>query len=353
MMLDFALLIEDKYIETFIRWESRTLRAAVFSEPDKPLLIKDVEKPSIGPDEMLLQVSYCGVCGTDIHASREGPFKAPKGTVFGHEFVGRIVEIGIDLKNSNFSIGDRVTSLPFIGSKTIGLGAITGAYSQFVKVGHDLVVKIPDQMTDIEAVLVEPLAVGLHATKMAGQISEKNILIIGAGPIGLACAIWCNFFGARSVVISERSPTRIEKAKELGFHDVIDPSTNTVEAFMIATGGEPEIQFDCVGAPGIMQECIERAPKKGLVMGIGVCDQPDTITPLIAFSKELRIQWAVAYEKADFEFTIGMIKSKRINATKMVTNIISLEELPNIFQQLQNPSEQCKVLIDLSKNSSQ
>ena len=94
-------------------------------------------------------------------------------------------------------------------------------------------------------------SVGLHATKMAGQISEKNILIVGAGPIGLACAIWCNFFGARSVVISERSATRIEKAKELGFHNIVNPDEDVAEAFMEIVGNGPEIQFDCVGAPGI------------------------------------------------------------------------------------------------------
>ncbi len=325
------------------------MRAAVFTDPDKPLVIKDVEKPSVKSDEMLLQVLYCGICGTDIHASKDGPFKAPQNTIFGHEFVGSIVEIGNDLETSDFSVGDRVTSLPFIGDKTIGLVDICGAYSQFVKVGHELVVKIPDQLSDIEAVLVEPLSVGLHATKMAGQISEKNILIVGAGPIGLACAIWCNFFGARSVVISERSATRIEKAKDLGFHDIVNPDKDVAKAFVDIVGDEPAIQFDCVGAPGIFQECIERAPKNGLIMGVGVCEYPDTFTPLVAFSKELRIQWAAAYEKADFEFTIDMIRSKRINATQMVTDVISLEELPGVFQELHDPNKHCKVLIDLSK----
>ena len=73
---------------------------------------------------------------------------------------------------------------------------------------------------------------------------------------------------------------------------------------MEIVGNGPEILFDCVGAPGIFQDCIERAPKNGLIMGVGVCEYPDTFTPLVAFSKELRIQWAAAYEKADFEFTI-------------------------------------------------
>ena len=101
------------------------MRAAVFSGPGVPLTIEQIDKPKIADDEMLVRVAHCGICGTDIHASREGPFMAPPNTVFGHEFLGEIVEIGSQLTEGKFSIGDRVTSLPFIGDKTIGLGDIT------------------------------------------------------------------------------------------------------------------------------------------------------------------------------------------------------------------------------------
>ena len=137
------------------------MKAAVFEGPGRPLAIKEVPTPKIGDAEMLVKVRRCGICGTDIHASREGPFMAPQETVFGHEFVGDIVEVGAAVPREKFAPGDRVTSLPFIGEKTIGLGEISGAYSEYVKVGHELVLKIPESLDDDHAALIEPLAVGL------------------------------------------------------------------------------------------------------------------------------------------------------------------------------------------------
>ena len=183
---------------------------------------------------------------------------------------------------------------------------------------------------------------------MAGDIAEKNILIIGAGPIGLSCAIWCRFFGARAVIISEMSPARIEMAQKLGFTKFVDPSADVGVQFAKLSGREPEIQFECVGAPGLLQQCIERAPKFGTVMAIGVCDHPDTIIPLVALTKEVTLRWAVAYEKTDFEFTIDMMAAGRIDASAMVTHDLTLDEQPDIFEALRNPTDQCKVLIDLS-----
>ncbi len=325
------------------------MRAAVFLGPGTPLSIQDIDKPQIAEDELLVRVSHCGICGTDIHASREGPFMAPPNTVFGHEFSGEIVEVGGALKEGSFGVGDRVTSLPFIKDQTIGLGAATGAYAEYVKVDPASVVQIPAQLDDLNGALVEPLAIGLHSVKMARGVNEKRVLIIGAGPIGLACAIWCRFFGARDVVISEMSPARIDMARTLGFSQIVDPSGDVQAQFAEITAGEPEVQFECVGAPGILQQCIERAPRRGLIMGIGLCDHPDNIMPLVAFSKELTIQWAVAYDKEDWDFTIQMMINGRIDGSAMITNVVSLDELPDAFEALRSPSDQCKVIIDLRR----
>lgn len=325
------------------------MRAAVFTGPGSPLSIQDIAKPEIADDELLVRVSHCGICGTDIHASREGPFQAPPNTVFGHEFSGEIAAVGSALTDGLFDVGDRVTSLPFLKDQTIGLGAVTGAYAEFVRVDPASVVRIPAGLDDLNGALVEPLAIGLHSVKMAQGVSEKRILIIGAGPIGLACALWCRFFGARNVVISEMSPARIEMARTLGFTDIVDPTDDVVAQFDGLTGGEPEVQFDCVGAPGILQQCIERAPKRGLIMGIGLCDHPDSIVPLVAFSKELTIQWAVAYDKEDWDFTIQMMIEGRIDGSAMITNVVSLDELPEVFEALRSPTDQCKVIIDLRR----
>ncbi len=325
------------------------MKAAVFEGPGQPLAIKDIAPPQIGEGEMLVKVRRCGICGTDIHASREGPFMAPPETVFGHEFVGDIVEVGSAVPAGLFAPGDRVTSLPFIGEQTIGLGEISGAYSEYVKVGHELVLKIPESLDDDRGALVEPLAVGLHSVKMAEGVAEKDVLIIGAGPIGLACAIWCRFFGSRSIVISEMSPARLDMARSLGFTDFVDPAGDVGAQFAELTGAAPAVQIECVGAPGILQACIERAPNRGVIMGIGVCDHPDEIVPLTAFVKELRIQWAVGYDKEDFQFAIDMMVAGRVDASAMITDVVSLDEAPEAFEALRNPSNQCKVLIDLTR----
>ncbi len=323
------------------------MKAAVFHQPGQPLTIEEVPEPTISSTEMLVKVSHCGICGTDIHASKEGPFMAPPETIFGHEFTGEIVSIGDALVGGEFAVGDRITSLPFIEDKTIGLGAISGAYSEYVKVGYDLVVKLPETLSSRDGALVEPLAVGLHSVKMAGDMREKNVLIIGAGPIGLTCALWARFFGARHVVISEMSPARLDMAKTFGFTAFVDPKGDVGAQFASITGAAPDVQFECVGAPGIMQSCIERAPKRGLIMGIGVCDHPDTIVPLMAFGKELTIQWAVGYDKTDFEFCIEMLEQGRIDPRPMVTDVIGLDAVPDAFEALKTPSSQCKVLISL------
>ena len=324
------------------------MKAAVFMGPGKSLEVQEIDIPKLADDEILVKVANCGVCGTDIHASKEGPFMVPLNTVFGHEFSGEIVELGSAVDESSFFVGERVTSLPFFKGQNIGLSSVTGAYAEYLKVIPDQVVKIPDEIDDLNAALVEPLAVGLHAVKMAGNIAQQNILIIGAGPIGLACATWCKFFGARNIVISEMSPARIDMAKKLGFHQLVDPKDVDNQFEQIA-GGPPDIQVECVGAPGIMQQCIERAPKRGFILGVGLCDHPDTIVPLVAFGKELTIRWAVAYDKEDWEYTMDMMVAKRIDASAMITNVVSLEELPGIFDALHSPTDQCKVIIDLSR----
>ena len=124
------------------------MKAAVFTGPGNPLSIKEISEPVMQPHEMLVRVARCGICGTDIHASREGPFMAPPNTVFGHEFSGEIIDIGPEAINEGFNIGDRITSLPFIRDETIGLGAVTGAYAEYVRVGPESVVRLPNELDD-------------------------------------------------------------------------------------------------------------------------------------------------------------------------------------------------------------
>jgi (R,R)-butanediol dehydrogenase/meso-butanediol dehydrogenase/diacetyl reductase len=105
--------------------------------------------------------------------------------------------------------------------------------------------------------------------------------------------------------------------------------------------------FECVGAPGLLQQCVEIAPRHCTLVPVGVCEQPDTFMPFLALVKELRFQFAIAYTRDDFETVISMLGQGRLDASDMITDIVSLEEMPEAFEALRTPSHQCKVLTRL------
>ena len=177
-------------------------------------------------------------------------------------------------------------------------------------------------------------------------------MVIGAGPIGLTVALWARFFGAREVVVSEMAATRAALAEKMGATRVIcpDPGADAdtlLAQFSAAAGGPPDIIFECVGAPGLLQQCIEMAPQRGKIIPVGVCEQPDAIMPFFGLIKELRIQFAIAYTRDDFETCMAMLAEGRVDISPMVTDVVSLEELPQAFEDLRTPGHQCKVLTRL------
>ncbi len=340
------------------------MKAAVFKEVGQPLSVEKVEDPKPESTELVMKVSYCGICGTDLHATREGLTTACCGQILGHEYVGEIAEVGKDAEG-DWKIGDRVCAIPFIAcgkclpcaageffkcaNKKVSGVDDQGGFAEYVTSGARETILLPDSLDLKTAALVEPLAVSLHAVRVADLKAGSRILIMGAGPIGLTVALWAKFFGARDVVVSELADTRAVLAKQMGATHVIKPdiekgAEDLLEQFCDATGAAPDIIFECVGAPGLLQQCMEMAPYGGKIIPVGVCEQPDNIMPFFGLIKELNIQFAIAYTKDDFETTVGMLAERRIDISPMVTDIVSLDELPDAFEALKTPSSQCKVL---------
>jgi 2-desacetyl-2-hydroxyethyl bacteriochlorophyllide A dehydrogenase len=338
------------------------MKAAVFKEVGQPMVVETVADPSPEADQLVVKVGYCGICGTDLHSTREGAATVACDSILGHEFVGEIVDVGKSL-TGQWQLGDRVCSLPFLSCggcvacvngrpfecaelQCTGLD-VPGGFAEYVKTGALETIKLPDALDLEGAALIEPLAVGLHAVRLAGLRAGQRVLITGAGPIGLSVALWARFFGARDVVISEFAEQRKALAGELGASAVIDPAQNIAEQFADVSGGEPDVIFECVGAPGLIQQCIEAAPRRGMIVPVGVCEQPDSFMPFLALVKELQFQFAIAYTRDDFETVITMLAQGRISGAAMVTDIVSLADMPAAFEALRNPSHQCKVLTKL------
>jgi (R,R)-butanediol dehydrogenase/meso-butanediol dehydrogenase/diacetyl reductase len=310
----------------------------------------------------VVKVSYCGICGTDLHSTREGPFAAECDSILGHEFCGHVAEVGSGLKDQ-WEIGDRVTALPFIGCG-VCVSCVTGrpfecaqvqltgmnspgGFAEYVKTGASETLKLPDDLAMQSAALIEPLAVGLHAVRIAQLKAGERVLIIGGGPVGLAVSLWCQFFGARDVLVSEMAEQRLALATQLGATGTLTPGATLGEEFGDVSGGAPDVIFECVGAPGLLQETIEIAPRRSRIVPVGVCEQPDTIVPVLALVKELRLYFAIAYNRDDFETVIAMLGQHRIDATAMITDVVKLDEMPAAFEALRSPTTQCKVLTEL------
>jgi 2-desacetyl-2-hydroxyethyl bacteriochlorophyllide A dehydrogenase len=339
------------------------MKAAVFREVGKRLSIEEVPEPEPGDEDLIVQVRACGICGSDLHVS-ELPGALPAGTIMGHEFAGEVVEVGAQVRGE-FEVGDRVCPLPYIACgrcepcltgnvghckeiRAIGLGDLPGAYAERIRVGARQTFQLPDTVSLREGALVEPLSVGLHAVRQAKLEAGEDVLILGAGPIGLSASLWARFFGARTVAVSEKIAGRLELAEQFGATCLIDASTQDVAtAFEEVAGHPPDVIFECVGVPGMLQQCIELAPVEGRVVVAGVCMQTDAFAPVLAILKEIAFHFVLGYTRREFQLTIEMLGKGRIRGESMVTDSIGLSQLPEAFEALRRPASQCKVVLEL------
>ncbi len=340
------------------------MKAAIFDAPGKPLRVADVPDLTPGPGEAILRVKACGICGSDLHATHEG--LAREGGVLGHEVAGEIAAVGTG-SIGDWSVGDRVFVVSQFSCGECGwclvdhahkcenlahFGALgpnepDGAYAEFLRVRTNDLIAIPDGISYETAAMVEPLATGLMLIREAELAIGDRVVVIGGGPIGLATVLWARFFGARRIVMSEMVAHRLSLAETMGATDTIDASaSNDVNAEVISTlGSEPEVVIECVGRPGVLNQCIDMVRQGGTVIAGGVCMQPDTIDHLGAYGKEPTVRFPQTYTKAENQFVIEMIAAGRIDPSPMLSHTISLDELPHAFEALRTPTDQCKVVV--------
>jgi (R,R)-butanediol dehydrogenase/meso-butanediol dehydrogenase/diacetyl reductase len=341
------------------------MRVALFKEMSKPLVIEAIGDPVPGPHDLILRVKNCGICGSDLHMTEPTSIMPlALGAVMGHEFSGEVIEAGSAAK-SRWKSGDRVAGFPYIccgdsspcanfgfGAQmcgkgvAVGLGQSNGAYAELVRIGASGAYRLPDSVSFREGALVEPLAVGLHAVDMAKMERGAAVLVIGAGPVGIAVMLWAKFLGARHVIVSERAEVRRAMAARFGATDAVDPSQPLTPQVEKIAGRGPDIIFECVGAPGMIGATMMEAPRGARIVIAGVCQQPDTIMPLIGIMKEINLQFVLGYRPADFDYVIAMIASDRIDVASMITDIVDLDGLPPAFEALRKPAHQCKVMLE-------
>ena len=169
---------------------------------------------------------------------------------------------------------------------------------------------------------------------------------MGGGPIGLATAVFSKLAGARDVIVSEYAPARREAAGALGATAAIDPAKEDVsEAFLKKAGGPPDVIFECVGVPGMIQKCVDLSKPFGRIVVVGVCMVEDTMVPISAIFKEVNIQYVLGYGRPDWRLVLDLLDSGRVDPRPMITDIITLDQLPQAFEALRKPTTQIKVMV--------
>ena len=340
-----------------------TMKKVVMQGTDEPLVFTEGKRPEPGKNQLLLKVKACGICGSDLHWVQLG--LAKPGTVLGHEFSGEVVSVGEGAK-ADWKPGDRVTGYPIVTCgectscltgdykgcprvKGLGLGNrnADGAYAEYVVVNANVSVKIPETVSWAVAACIEPFSVGLYAVRRANIRPGQNVLVIGAGPIGLAAISWSKFCGAGKVLVSERSEGRMKLAEKMGADAAIDANKekDVMAAFVREAGAKPDVIVEAVGAPGMIQHCIQIAPPKCRIILVGACMEEDRILPSMAISKDLEISFTCGYDLQDFKFALDMAGKGRIDPGMLITHRVSLDDLPDAFEALKTPTDQCKVMM--------
>lgn len=341
------------------------MKAAVFHELGQPLKVEKVAEPKAGAGEIVVKVHYCGICGSDLHATHPGVFVVPDGTILGHEFAGEIVESGAP----GWKVGEMATALPNNACEACRaqglreckdkLGILCpnntltgfhpsaqGAYAEYVKFDAVEALRLPKAVKSREGATVEPLAVGLHAVTRGKVAMGERVLVMGGGPIGLAVTLFAKLAGARDVVLSEFAPARREAAGALGATAAIDPAKEEVgPAFQRLTGGAPDIIFECIGIPGLIQTCVDLSRPYGRLVVVGVCMVEDKMVPMSAIFKEINIQFILGYGRPDWRLILDLLEQGRVDPRPMITDIVGLDELPQAFEALRRPDKQIKVMV--------
>jgi (R,R)-butanediol dehydrogenase/meso-butanediol dehydrogenase/diacetyl reductase len=319
----------------------------------------DVAPPVAGPGEALLRVSGCGICGSDLHLASQ---LAAPGAVLGHEIAGVVAGLGPGVDSDRWPVGTAVVARPFggcgdcafcrsgradhcAGFQLIGLER-PGGFAELVTVRGDELFQLPATVSADEQPLVEPLAIIRRAFRRGQVIPSDRVAVLGAGPIGLAVVAWAVALGVETVVVSEPSALRRELALRLGATAAFDPTVDPVAAAIAdATAGGPSVTFECSGRPGLIEQAIEITAVDGRVVVVGICPQNDEIFPFWAMAKELDLRFAIYYGREDFTDTLDALASHRLDAGPMVTETITLEQLPERFAQLEREPDAGKVIV--------
>lgn len=316
------------------------------------------------PGRVIVDIAYTGICGTDVHGYTDGHMLPP--AVFGHEWTGRVSAIGDEVVG--LQIGQRVVGGvgPACGSCSQCVAGHArqcdtvfaeangvdddapdhGAFAGRVHVSARRLIPVPDEITDIEAALVEPATVTFHAVRRVAAEPAAIVVVQGAGPIGLLTAQNARNAGAGRVIISEPSAPRRQTAISLGFPDVVDTDDLRSRLEDVSDGLGADVLYECAGVASLLQPSAELVRRGGTLALLGYPLQTSTVSYADWQSRELTVLGSLAYNHEDFVGTMRAIAGRRIDVATLHTGTVGLTDLEGLLEELDSgESPHTKVLV--------
>lgn len=323
------------------------MKAAVFHGPGE-IEVAEVETPETGPDEALVEVGANTLCGTDVRIMRGEKTKGVRcPSILGHEFAGRVARVGSRVRG--LEVGAAVAMAPVIPCRRCYycMNGMENACSNRQAMGYEFdgglseYVRIPSvalqsgNLFPVEEdvpfehlALAEPLSCCVNGHRRSRIGLDNAVLVMGAGPIGLFHLQLAVLAGARTVIVSDPSPSRREFASRLGAVTV-DPSREDLpEIVSDATGGiGVDATVVCIGLPKLVNEALHVTRKGGVVnvfAGLAGKGWAEIEANLIHYN-ELELTGATAARRSDYETALGLIRSGKVEVGRMVTHRLPLD----------------------------
>ncbi|MBF6671202.1 NAD(P)-dependent alcohol dehydrogenase [Glutamicibacter halophytocola] len=326
-----------------------TMRAAVLQSQHE-MTMETLPLPALEPNQVLVQVSAVGVCGSDVHYyehGRIGDYVVDHPLILGHELAGKIAAVGSSVDSSR--IGQRVAVEPQRPCRTCAqckagrynlcpdiefyaTPPVNGAFCEFVTIESDFAFPIPDSISDEAAALIEPLSVGLWACERAGIRPGSRVLIAGAGPIGVIVAQAARAFGASEIYISDIAEERLEFALEHGATKALNAATDSVE------GLDVDAFIDASGAPSAVRSGIKSVAPAGHVILVGLGADDIELPVSYIQNREIWLSGVFRYTNT-WPLAIELLEAGKVDLDILVTGRYSLSESEQALKSGKQPGQ--------------
>lgn len=328
--------------------------------------LTEFPEPEAAPGKAVVQIKSCGICGTDLHAYHTGEPYNP--AICGHEWTGTVSAAPADV--FHVKEGDRVAIgvQPACGQCNeckagdpghcvavmmgmIGIGPLAaphGGFAPAISIDAKRLYTVRDGLSEVEASMLEPSSIAIHALRRTPLRLGESVLVIGAGPIGLLVQQCAKAAGAGIVVVVEPNASRAALAKQLGAEAVIDPTTEDVQARVAELCGPmmADVVFECAGIPQTVDQSVKLVRRGGVVSLVGMATVPAEISPGDWLIKEVRLVASLGQLHDEFDTAMQLVADGRLKLEPLHTKTVKLADIASGFDALLDGGDAVKILVD-------